>query len=129
VLVHDRSRERAHLEAIRSRREALQRSLGMDEPEIESLPFSQQPPPNSDPRPWELAALVTEERRIDAIVEDLHFQIDALQRQLDSKNEDHEKALVKATGTLEGSLSALRHLTNEIARTIDDGIDMLQRAG
>ena len=37
------------------------------------------------------------------------------------------QALVQATGTLEGSLSAFRHLTNEIARTIDDGIELLAR--
>jgi len=49
--------------------------------------------------------------------------------QLDDKNEEHERLLVEATGQLEGSLSALRRLTNEIARTIDDGIDMLQPTG
>ena len=33
----------------------------------------------------------------------------------------------QATGQLEGSLSALRRLTSEIVRTIDDGIGILQR--
>jgi hypothetical protein len=51
-----------------------------------------------------------------------------LQNQLNRKNEEHEKSLTEATGSLEGSLSALRRLSNEIARTIDDGIAMLQKS-
>ena len=81
-----------------------------------------------DPRPWEVEALKSEERRAEEVVGDLSFQVDTLQRQLDQKNETHERELVQVTGALEGSLSALRRLTNEIVRTIDDGIDMLQRS-
>ena len=120
VLVHDRSRERAHLDALRARREALQRSLATSAGE---------PPASSDPRPWEIEALVAEERRAEGVVEDLGFQISTLQKQLDDKNEEHERLLVQATGSLEGALSAVRRLTNEISRTIDDGIDMLQATG
>ena len=118
VLVHDRSRERAHLDALKARRQALQRALG-----VADDPLSQ-----SDPRPWEVQALEAEERRAEAVVDDLGFQIDALQRQLDARNEAHERELIQVTGALEGSLSALRRLTNEIVRTIDDGIDILQRS-
>lgn len=113
VLVHDRSRERAHLDALRARREALQRAVGA------------QAATTSDPRPWEIEALMDEEKRAENVVADLGFQIDTLQSQLDARNEAHERELVRATGQLEGSLSALRRLTNEIARTIDDGIDAL----
>ena len=63
------------------------------------------------------------------MVVDLAFQIATLQKQLDDKNEEHERLLVQATGSLEGALSAVRRLTNEITRTIDDGIDMLQATG
>jgi hypothetical protein len=101
VLVHDRSRERAHLDALRTRREA------------------------GNGGAWELE----EEKRAEAVVADLSFQIESLQKQLDEKNVEHEVALVRATGTLEGSLSAMRRLTNEIVRTIDDGIDILQQTG
>ena len=115
VLVHDRSRERAHLDALRARREALQRAVSEGSA-------------TSDARPWEIEALVSEERRAEGVVEDLAFQIATLQSQLDARNEQHERALVQSTGQLEGCLSALRTLTNEIARTIDDGIDILQRS-
>lgn len=119
VLGHDRSRERAHLDALRARREALQRSVAAS---------AGDQPSSSDPRPWEIEALVAEERRAESVVQDLAFQIETLQKQLDDKNEEHERLLVQATGSLEGALSALRRLTNEVARTIDDGIDMLQAA-
>ena len=101
VLVHDRSREVAHLEALRARRDS---GAGGS---------------------WELE----EEKRAEGIVSDLTFQIESLQKELDRKNAEQELALVKATGTLEGSLSALRRLTNEVVRTIDDGIDILQQTG
>jgi eukaryotic-like serine/threonine-protein kinase len=114
VLVHDRSRERAHLDALRARRGALQR----DDPRT---------PTASDPRPWEIEALAGEERRAESVVEDLSFQIAALQKQLDDRNEAHEQELLQATGALEGSLSAVRRLSNELARTIDDGFAVLKR--
>jgi hypothetical protein len=70
-------------------------------------------------------SLAGEEERAETVVEDLSFQIAALQKQLDDRNEAHERELVQATGALEGSLSAVRHLSNELARTIDDGLAML----
>jgi serine/threonine-protein kinase len=126
VLVHDRSRERAHLDALRSRREALQSSYSTASgaPTIRGISVTSGPAASG---PWELAALVAEEERAENVAADLQFQIDVLQKQLDRKNEEHERALTEATGTLEGSLSAFRRITNEIARTIDDGIDLLQR--
>jgi serine/threonine-protein kinase len=156
VLVHDRSRERAHVDALRARRQALEGAMASG---IPSAPFSDPMPAPSgptgtrvmkpiaagaattpsappafvttagvDPRGWEVEALEHEESRADGGVRDLDFQIDALQKQLDQKNEAFERELVQATGSLEGSLSALRRLTSEIVRTIDDGIDILQRS-
>ena len=93
---------------------------------VEGEPVS--PPPSmADPRVYEIESLEEAGRRGEAVVQDLTFQIETLQKQLDEKNEAHELALVQATGTLEGSLGAFRRLTNEIARTIDDGIEMLAR--
>jgi hypothetical protein len=146
VLVHDRSRERAHLDALRARRQALERAVatGMppsppssSDPSARSGPTGTvvlapikigQPPPSVDPRGWEIEALRHEDERAERAVRDLDFQVETLQRQLDSKNEAFERELVQATGVLEGSLSALRRLTSEIVRTIDDGIDILQRS-
>ncbi len=138
VLVHDRSRERAHLDEMRARRNALERSImgaGQPMPSSERLGQNETAPlapltgPSQDPRAWEVEALLAEEQRSAKTDEDLAFQLDALQTQLDAKNEDFERELVQATGQLEGSLSALRRLTSEIVRTIDDGIGILQRTG
>ncbi len=126
VLVHDRSRERVHLDALRARRAALEGALGGGS--IPDPPASSpESAAGSDPRPWEIEALRAEEQRAEAVIADLTFQIDMLQKQLDAKNEAHERELVQATGALEGSLSALRRLTNELARTIEDGIDLVQQ--
>ncbi len=107
VLVRDRSRERAHLDAVRIRRETLA-----------SGPVSG----NADVRVWEEAALVEEEARARGVVEDLGFQVTSLQKELDEQNEALDREHIVATGTLEGSLSALRSLQHELVRTIDDGI-------
>lgn len=134
VLVHDRSRERAHIDALRARRNALERAIAGIVGPIPDGPVSSQTetaplPPigGADPRAWEVEALIAEERRASKVDDDLAFQLEALQRTLDAKNEEFERELVQATGQLEGSLSALRRLTSEIVRTIDDGVGILQR--
>jgi eukaryotic-like serine/threonine-protein kinase len=138
VLVHDRSRERAHCDALRLRRNALEEAIRTGRPVPGSGPdltiqkeTAPMPPiqGGQDPRTWEVDALIAEEDRVAKVDEDLVFQLHALQQQLDAKNEAFERELVQATGQLEGSLSALRRLTSEIVRTIDDGIGILQRAG
>jgi hypothetical protein len=123
---------------MRARRNALERAIaggGVPEPTSSRSLMSQSEtvplPPivgSHDPRVWEVESLVTEEKRAATVDMDLAFQLDALQRQLDAKNEGFERELVQATGQLEGSLSALRRLTSEIVRTIDDGIGILQRS-
>jgi eukaryotic-like serine/threonine-protein kinase len=140
VLVHDRSRERAHLDALKARRQALERAIAGIVGPIPDGPASSQLAENEtapiaplgglhDPRAWEVEALIAEEKRAASVDEDLAYQLDALQQTLDVKNEELERELVDATGQLEGSLSALRRLTSEIVRTIDDGIGILQRTG
>ena len=145
VLVHDRSRERAHLDALRARRNALQRAIAgvgnsvpSSNPPLnetipsmpnETVPMAPIGGAASDPRAWEVEALVAEEQRAATVDDDLEFQLAALQNQLDAKNEEFERELIQATGQLEGALSALRRLTSEIVRTIDDGIGILQRTG
>ena len=143
VLVHDRSRERAHLDELRARRNALERAIaGGGSPVPSSIPAMNETMPMmsnqtvpmapivgvADPRAWEVEALIAEEKRAAKVDGDLGFQLDALQQQLDAQNEDFERELVYATGQLEGALSALRRLTSEIVRTIDDATLTLQGA-
>jgi eukaryotic-like serine/threonine-protein kinase len=112
VLCRDRSRERAHLDAIRARRRALEASANR----------------GGEPRAWEISALSAEEERAAGVVHDLSFQVDELQRQIDVRNEEHERELVEATGALEGSIAAMRRLSHEVVRTLDEGVQMLARA-
>ena len=112
-LVHDRSRERAHLEAVTARK------AGMESTEEGGGAVSVAPE-SIETRLWEHAALAAELDRAQKVDQDLSFQIDALQKQLESKNESFERDMVGAAGALEGSLSALRRLTNELVRTLDE---------
>jgi serine/threonine-protein kinase len=109
-LSRDRSRERAHLEALRARRDA---------------PVTSASPASSDARVWEDAAIATEEERALGIEADLSFQIRALQEQLDRRNEELANELLEATGRLEGAISALRHMSNDLVRTLDDAIGIV----
>jgi serine/threonine-protein kinase len=108
-LVHDRSRERVHAEAVRTR----QGSLGGD------------PSGEREALVWESAALDEELERAEERERDLSFQIETLQRKLDDENEVFERELVEASGALEGSLSALRLLTSELVRMLDESAKLV----
>jgi serine/threonine-protein kinase len=110
ALSRDRSRERAHLEAIVRRRQRIEDDA--------SVPSVDAPHPES--LVWERAALETEEVRARGIDDDLGFQIEELQRQLVARNEQHDVEMKVAAGELEGALSALRHMTGQLVRTIEE---------
>ena len=112
VLLRDRSRERAHLEAVRARRSGMEGSGG---PESVLSP---------EGRAWESQALVAEEERMAVVVADLGYQVEALQKQLDAKNDELERELAEVSGALEGSLAALRRMSSELARTVRDGVSL-----
>ena len=138
VLVHDRSRERAHLDALRARRHALERAIagrrsaraGLFGPSLNSQSGDGAAPADAaaqDPRAWEVEALVNEEKRAATVDMDLAFQLERApasarreERGLRARADRTRRASSKA------SLSALRRLTSEIVRTIDDGIGILQ---
>ncbi len=59
----------------------------------------------------------SEEPHPQAIDQDLGYQIDMLERQLNERNERLDGALAEATAKLEGALSAVRRITREMSRT------------
>ena len=114
VLLRDRSRERAHLEAVRARRAMMESG--------EAAPDSVVAP---EGRGWEVSALQSEEQRMAVVVADLGYQVEALQGQLDAKNDELERELTEVSGALEGSVAALRRMSSELARTIRDGVALV----
>jgi serine/threonine-protein kinase len=109
-LVHERSRERAHLDALRGRRDSVG-SLKTESRRDQVL--------------WEKATLAEEEARARAVEEDLTSQIDALERELETKNETLDRELAAATGALEGVISGMRLIGNEIAKTLDEAVALV----
>jgi hypothetical protein len=110
TLSRDLSQENAHIEAIVARRQGIDDTSTMRDLDAR----------RKETLVWEDAALVTEERRIRSVAEDLTYQMNALQGQLDAKNEDLDRELRNATGKLEGALSALRRMQGEFVRTIEE---------
>jgi serine/threonine-protein kinase len=117
TLSRDRSRERAHLDAIAARREGidLDGAAGLADPRAR------------DSLLWERAALEAEETRAHLVEQDLGFQIEALQRQLAGQNEQLDVDLLDATGRLEGALAALRRMTGDLIRTLAEAATALGR--
>jgi serine/threonine protein kinase len=110
TLSHDRSRERARLDATALRTAAIDQelvSLGLDARKKEGLA-------------GERAALSAEELRGRAVDVDLGYQIETLERQINERNEALDSQLVEATAKLEGALSAVRRMTRELTRTRED---------
>ncbi len=107
-LARDRARERSHWSALRARR---------DEIEVDS---TSEPASKKEASVWEAAALSAEEERVKGTEEDITFQVVQLQLQLEAKNERFEKEYAAATGELEGAISAVRAMTHEIVRTLDE---------
>jgi eukaryotic-like serine/threonine-protein kinase len=118
-LVRQRTRERIHAAALQARHETLEagvraggtqgrHSAGRDTPE------------GVDALVWEAAAMGAEAERARREDEDLSHQIDTLKARLEEMNANLEIELGEATGALEGALAALRQLTGEFVKTLDD---------
>jgi serine/threonine-protein kinase len=110
TLSRDQSRERAHYDAIAARRRRISEDAStpsIDHSSRESLV-------------WERAALEAEEAKARQVDEDLGFQIAALQSRLAQQNEHLDVELRQASGELEGALAALRHMTGQLVRTIEE---------
>jgi chromosome segregation ATPase len=110
ALSRDLSRERAHFDAIAARRIRIS-----DDASTPSIDHG-----SRESLVWERAALEAEEKRARGVQSDLGFQIEELQRRLAAQNEQLDVEMKQATGELEGALSALRHMTGELVRTIEE---------
>jgi tRNA A-37 threonylcarbamoyl transferase component Bud32 len=119
TLSRDRSRERAHLDAIAARTDGIDADAGRTDADG----FGR------DVRVWERAALQAEEARARAVEQDLGYQVEALQRQLVAQNEQLDGDLADATGRLEGALSALRRMTGELIHTVEEATSAMERPG
>jgi serine/threonine protein kinase len=108
-LVRHRTRERIHAAALGARHEALREGTrGRDAKSA------------SDALVWEAAALGVEADRAQLQEDDLSHQIHTLQSRLEESNATLEVELAEVSGALEGALSALRQLTGEFVKTLDD---------
>jgi eukaryotic-like serine/threonine-protein kinase len=107
-LLRLRARERIHGAALGARHDALKE--GTRDADSGA----------SDVLVWEAAAVGVEAERARLTEEDLSFQIETLQTQLDQNNLELEAEVAEATGALEGSLAAVRQLTSEFVRTLDE---------
>jgi eukaryotic-like serine/threonine-protein kinase len=110
AISRDRSRELAHLDAIASRRIRITEHASASSLDARS----------QETLVWEREALQTEERRAQTVVDDLGYQVEQLKQQLARQNEQHDSELADATGRLEGALAALRRMTGELVRTIEE---------
>jgi eukaryotic-like serine/threonine-protein kinase len=117
VLSRDRSRERAHLEAIAALRGGIREEIAA----TGAVEGGQR----RETLVREATSVEVEETRARATHADLSFQIETLQRQLHDQNERLEAELAGATGMLEGSLSALRRITGELVRVMADAASSL----
>jgi hypothetical protein len=116
TLSRDLSQENAHLEAIRARRAGIDgagATRDLDARRKETL-F------------WEEAALATEEMRVRSLAGDLSYQVTVLQGQLDRQNEELDRELADATGKLEGALTAMRRMSTEFVRTVEEAAGSLR---
>ncbi len=116
VLSRDRSRELAQLEAIAALRGGIREEMAVT---VAAQALQRQTLVRG------ASSVEVEEARARSMAEDLAFQIETLQRRLHEQNEQLEGELVDATGSLEGSLSALRRITGELVRVMADAASSL----
>jgi serine/threonine protein kinase len=136
-LVRHRTRERIHAAALGARHDALvagtlKKGSGLrgattglpPAPRASSIGHSASPKARdeggADALVWETAALGAEAERARMQEQDLSHQIASLQLRLEEANAELEAELGEAAGALEGALAALRQLTGEFVKTLDD---------
>jgi serine/threonine-protein kinase len=104
-LVRDLSRERVHRHAL----QAGEQRAAAKTAEISTRRVAK-----------DSAALQAELERALQVERDLNFQIETLQDELSRRNEKLDGELLEATALLEGAIFAVRRLTHELVRTLDE---------
>jgi serine/threonine-protein kinase len=112
-LGRDRARYRARIDEIDGVRKR------------NSLPPLRPDPRGADVRVWESAALSVEEEALIRSEKDLCFQIDTLTARLESETEAIAREFAEPAARLEGGLSAIRSMTTELIRVLDDAVSIL----
>jgi len=74
-----------------------------------------------------MLAACTSKNSARGVVDDLGYQIEQLKQQLARQNEQHDTELAEASGHLEGALAALRRMTGELVRTIEEAATAVVR--
>ena len=112
-LGRDRARVRAHADEVNLvRRESARPPLRFD-------------PRAAEVQVWQDAALSVEEEAMLKGERDLSFQIDTLTTRLETETEIIAQELTEPAARLEGGLSAIRSITTELVRVLDDAISIL----
>lgn len=112
-LGRDRARVRAHADEVNLvRRESARPPLRFD-------------PRAAEVQVWQDAALSVEEEAMLKGERDLSFQIDTLTTRLETETEIIARELTEPAARLEGGLSAIRSITTELVRVLDDAISIL----
>jgi len=104
-LVRDLSRERVHRHAL----QAGEQKAATKTAEISQRRVAK-----------DTQAIATEVERAHHVEMDLNFQIETMQTELARRNEKLDGELLEATALLEGAIFAVRRLTHELVRTLDE---------
>ena len=104
-LVRDLSRERVHRHALQAgEQRAATKTADVSQRRVEK----------------DSQAMATELERAHQVERDLNFQIETIQDELSRRNEKLDGELLEATALLEGAIFAVRRLTHELVRTLDE---------
>ncbi|MEO8874014.1 MAG: hypothetical protein ABI461_00375, partial [Polyangiaceae bacterium] len=104
-LVRDLSRERVHRHALQAgEQKAATKTADVSERRVAK----------------DTQAMATEVERAQKVEVDLNFQIETIQTELARRNEKLDGELLEATALLEGAIFAVRRLTHELVRTLDE---------
>lgn len=103
-LVRDLSRERVHRHALEKGEQGASGNRDVSRRRAEK----------------DTQAIAAELERARRIEMDLNFQIETMQSELSKRNEKLDGELLEGTALLEGSIFAVRRLTHELVRTLDE---------